>query len=342
MTHKKALHRFAVFTAIGTFCLIVAGGLVTSTQSGLAVPDWPLSYGELMPPMVGGIFYEHTHRMVATFVGLLTIVLAFWLWRKEERRWMRILGFVALGLVMMQGLLGGLTVLLLLPTAVSVTHATIAQTFFALISAIALFTSRWWREKQSQPMVGTKSPSVVWLPSLTTVAVFIQLILGALMRHTDSGLAVPDFPLAYGQLFPSLSPEALTNYNQLLIQSDNRLAADGPITAAQIVIHMLHRGWAIVVSIMILSTSLRLARLSAITNRLSRFSLLLVLLLLVQLGLGALTVLSVKQVGITTAHVAAGALMLITCMLASLHVIKLFGVPLRKPEIVLAAREVPA
>ncbi len=292
--------------------------------------------------MVGGIFYEHTHRMVATLVGLLTIILAFWLWRTEERRWMRILGFVALGLVVMQGLLGGLTVLLLLPAAISVSHAAIAQTFFALVSAIALFTSRWWLERQSQPMAGTKSPSVVWLPGLTTVAVFVQLILGALMRHTDSGLAVPDFPLAYGQIFPSLSPEALTSYNQLLIQSDIRLAADGPITAAQIVIHMLHRVWALVVSIMILWTSLRLAKLSSVTKRLSRLSYLLALLLLVQLGLGALSVLSVKEVGITTAHVAAGALVLVTCMLASLHVISLFGFPSRKPEIVMAAREVTA
>src|SRR5713226_1672795 len=106
--HNKALHRFAIFTAVCTFCLVIAGGLVTSTQSGLAVPDWPLSYGQLMPPMVGGIFYEHLHRMVATFVGVLTIILAVWVWRKEDRGWMRILGFVALALVIMQGLLGGL------------------------------------------------------------------------------------------------------------------------------------------------------------------------------------------------------------------------------------------
>ncbi len=340
--HNKALHRFAIFTAVCTFCLVIAGGLVTSTQSGLAVPDWPLSYGQLMPPMVGGIFYEHLHRMVATFVGVLTIILAVWVWRKEDRGWMRILGFVALALVIMQGLLGGLTVLLLLPTAVSVSHATLAQTFFALVSAIALFTSPWWLEKQPQLSEGAKNSSVVWLPILTTLAVFIQLILGALMRHTHSGLAVPDFPLAYGQVIPSLSPEAVANYNQQLIQTDIRLAADGPISSTQIIIHLLHRIWALAVSIMILWTSLRFAKLSSVTKRLSMFSYLLIGLLLMQLTLGALTVLSVMAVGITTAHVAFGALTLATCVLASLHVIRVFGFPVRKPAIFFSTREVTA
>jgi heme A synthase len=124
------LHRFAVLTAGSTFLLIVAGGLVTSTGSGLAVPDWPLSYGTLFPPMVGGILYEHTHRVVAAFVGLLTAVLAAWLWKCEPRRWVRNLGFVSLAAVVLQGILGGLTVLYRLPTPISVIHACLAQTFF--------------------------------------------------------------------------------------------------------------------------------------------------------------------------------------------------------------------
>ena len=127
------LHAYAVFTAFCTFLLIIAGALVTGNDAGLSVPDWPLSYGKLMPPMVGGIFYEHGHRMVAATVGLLTVVLAFWLWRAEPRRWVRRLGWVALATVVAQGVLGGITVLFYLPVAVSVAHACLAQIFFCLV-----------------------------------------------------------------------------------------------------------------------------------------------------------------------------------------------------------------
>src|SRR5262245_8857817 len=132
-TYDSWRHRFAVLSACCTFLLVIAGGLVTSTDSGLAVPDWPLSYGQVMPPMVGGIFYEHGHRMVATFVGFLTVVQTIWFWRKEPRRWVKFLGVIALCAVVIQGLLGGLTVLFLLPTAISVLHATLAQIFFSLM-----------------------------------------------------------------------------------------------------------------------------------------------------------------------------------------------------------------
>ena len=136
-TGAPGLHRFAVFTAAATLCLIVAGGLVTSTESGLSVPDWPTTYGQNMftfplSKMVGGIRFEHTHRLIASGVGMLTVVLAIWLARREPRRWVRRLGYFALGAVVAQGLLGGLTVLLFLPPAVSVAHACLAQTFFCL------------------------------------------------------------------------------------------------------------------------------------------------------------------------------------------------------------------
>src|SRR6476646_10088864 len=117
---SRALHRYAVLTAAATLFLIVAGGLVTSTESGLSVPDWPLSYGMLMPPMVGGVFYEHGHRMAATTVGFLTLVLAVWTARAEPRPSVRRLAWGALAAVITQGVLGGLTVLYLLPTPVSV------------------------------------------------------------------------------------------------------------------------------------------------------------------------------------------------------------------------------
>src|ERR671939_354274 len=143
------LHRFSVFLAGCTVVLLLAGSLVTSTGSGLAVPDWPTSYGWSMftfPPSkwVGGIFYEHTHRLIASTVGFLTIVLASWLWWKDPRPWMKRLGFVALGAVVAQGVLGGLTVLFYLPAAVSTAHAGLAEIFFCLTVAIALFTSASW------------------------------------------------------------------------------------------------------------------------------------------------------------------------------------------------------
>lgn len=317
--YHKYLHRFAFFTAVCTFFLIIAGGLVTSTGSGLAVPDWPLSYGQLMPPMIGGIFYEHGHRMVATFVGVLAIILAAWLWKKEERRWLRVLGLVALSAVILQGVLGGLTVLYMLPTAISVSHAALAQTFFVVVTSIALFTSRWWKSEQPLLTETDRTPSTLTLCILTTGSVFLQLILGALMRHTDSGLAVPDFPLAYGQLFPALSSESIEAYNKQLIYEDIRLAADGPITSGQIIIHMVHRLWATVVAVLIVWTSLRLRKVSLSAKRFSKFSYLLTALLMLQIVLGALTVLSGKAVAITTAHVATGALLLGSCVLTSLH-----------------------
>src|SRR4029453_15023562 len=121
--HNVWLHRYTVVVAICTLFLVVAGGLVTSNDAGLSVPDWALSYGKLMPPMEGGIFFEHGHRMVATTVGMLTIVLAIWLWRSEQRRWMRRLGFIALAAVMAQAMLGGAPVLFILPRPVRLTHA---------------------------------------------------------------------------------------------------------------------------------------------------------------------------------------------------------------------------
>lgn len=329
--YHKALHWYAVFTAFCTFLLIIAGGLVTSTGSGLAVPDWPLSYGQLMPPMVGGIFYEHGHRMVATTVGFLTIILTVWIWRKETRRWLRWLAVVALLAVIIQGALGGLTVLFMLPTMVSVSHATLAQTFFSLLSSIALFTSRWWIEFQQKESQVKLPKSLLSLCFFVTFAIYIQLILGALMRHTGSGLAVPDFPLAYGQVVPSLSPESLEAYNKQLIYDDIRLAADGPVTANQITIHMLHRFWAVVVALGVVLVSVRLWKLQISAFR--PYIRIILSLLVAQIGLGAWTVLSRKAFEIATAHVAVGALLLVTSVLLTLSLVRFTGYFLLKaPE----------
>src|ERR1700688_2158026 len=190
MTAARAdrnVHRFAVFTGCCTFRLLIAGGLVSSNDAGLSVPDWPLSYGSLLPPMVGGIFYEHGHRMIATLVGTLSIVLAACLWRVETRRWVRWLGVAALGAVVAQGILGGLTVLFFLPPPISAAHATLAQLFFCSVLSIALFTSAWW--ERERPLVADPGrPSVHTLAVLTASAVLCQLMLGAAFRHKAFGI----------------------------------------------------------------------------------------------------------------------------------------------------------
>src|SRR5215510_9435229 len=180
---NRWLHRYAVFTAGATFCLIVAGALVTSNDAGLAVPDWPLSYGSLTPPWVGNIRYEHGHRVVAASVGLLTVILAMWLWRREPRRWARRLGFAALGAVIAQGLLGGITVLFFLPTAISVSHACLAQIFFCLTVVIAMVTSSHWTEVSASPRLRVSASVFTW----TAAAIFLQLTMGAALRHKGFG-----------------------------------------------------------------------------------------------------------------------------------------------------------
>ena len=186
-TYNPGLHRYAVFTACSTFVLLIAGALVTSNDAGLSIPDWPLAYGKLAPPMVGGIRYEFTHRVIAATVGMLTIGLALWLWRVEPRRWMHRLGATALAAVIAQGILGGLTVLLLQPVVASAGHATLAQLFFSTVVAIAVFTSPWWYQPTAE-IADSGTPQVRSLTVWTALAVFLQLILGAIFRHKGFGI----------------------------------------------------------------------------------------------------------------------------------------------------------
>jgi cytochrome c oxidase assembly protein subunit 15 len=176
------LHRFAVALAVCTLFLVVAGASVTSNQAGLSVPDWPLSYGKVMPAMTGGVFYEHGHRMVATTVGFMTVILVIWLWRVEKRKWMKVLGLVSLAAVIVQGVLGGMTVKFMLPKPVSVSHACLAQLFFSATVAIAIFTSPNWKRG---PLYVEDSgwPSMRSLSLLTAILVLVQVALGAGYRH---------------------------------------------------------------------------------------------------------------------------------------------------------------
>lgn len=184
--YRRGLHQWSILLAVCTLFLVVAGGVVTSRDAGLSVPDWPLSYGKLMPPMEGGIFYEHGHRMIATMVGIFTIVSMVWLWTAENRNWLRKLGVVALLAVITQGTLGGLTVIYLLPWWISTMHATLAQLFFSTTVAIAVFTSRWWL---AEPAVMSEIPAtpIRRLALLAPLLVVCQLALGAAARHKAIG-----------------------------------------------------------------------------------------------------------------------------------------------------------
>jgi heme a synthase len=291
------LHRYAKLVSASTVLLIVAGGLVTSTGSGLSVPDWPTSYGWSMftfpmRHMVGGIFYEHGHRLIASTVGMLTIVLAAWLWRAEPRRWVRTLGFGALGAVVLQGVLGGITVLFFLPTAVSTAHAGLAQIFFCLTVTIALVTSRGWHARPAGGWADDYTLRVI--ATATTVLIYAQILIGATMRHADAGLAIPDFPLVFGGLVP-------------------------PRWTPQIAIHYAHRLGALVVAAAIFATSGHVGFHHSARSELRRPALLLAALVLLQISLGGLIVLSKKDVAINTAHVVSGAIVLATSLVLTLR-----------------------
>lgn len=174
-----------MFVAILAFLLLLAGGLVTSNNAGLAVPDWPTSFGSLyrMPRMIGGVKFEHGHRMVAELLGLLTIVVAIWTWLVDRRRWMRGLTLAAVAGVIFQGVLGGLTVLNFLPPAISTAHATVGQIMFCVLAAIAVFTSRSWLEEPAQKILRRDTRPMLRHCWMLIGFLIVQLILGAAFRH---------------------------------------------------------------------------------------------------------------------------------------------------------------
>ena len=290
------LHRYAKLVCSATVLLLVAGGLVTSTGSGLAVPDWPTSYGWNMfafpmRHMVGGIFYEHGHRLIASGVGFLTILLALWIWKVEPRRWMRMLAFAALAAVCVQGLLGGITVLYFLPTLVSTAHAGLAQIFFCMTVAIALFTSRGWVEPRGD-LVDDRLLRLI--AGATTASIYLQVLVGATMRHSDAGLAIPDFPLVFGGLWP-------------------------PDWTPQVAIHYAHRVGALVVSGAVAATVGHIWYHHRRRSELLRPAWLLACLVISQVTLGAWVIWSAKNVAINTAHVVVGALALATSLVLTLR-----------------------
>lgn len=183
----RALHRFAVATASFTALLLVAGALVTSHDAADSVPDWPLAYGRIIPPLIGGIRFEFAHRVIAGIVAVLSAVLAVWLARADPRPYVRRLGWTALALVIAQALLGATRVLFGHPPIVATAHATLAQIFFMITIALALFTSDWGRRELPQ-WDDSGNPSLRALSMGTTAAILVQLVLGAGFRHGAFGI----------------------------------------------------------------------------------------------------------------------------------------------------------
>jgi cytochrome c oxidase assembly protein subunit 15 len=354
-----------VFTAIATLALIGVGGLVTSREAGMAVPDWPNTYGYNMfwfpfSKWVGGIFYEHTHRLTAAFVGFLTTILALWLWIRETKsknRWvgvasistvillmgarklgvfiglavlapiavgisvyhlsrrpneLRWYGIIAFASVILQGVLGGLRVVLF-KDQIGIFHATLAQLFFVLICAIALFTSKWWQNQEPASSARVSGRLNLFLLG-TTFLILAQLVLGATMRHQHAGLAIPDFPLAYGKVWPVMDVASVTQYNQQRVE----VTAVNPITAAQIGLQMTHRIMALLIFSAVIYCALAARRTLGTKHPIARLGLLWLGLICAQAMLGAATIWSNKAADIATGHVLVGALSLMTGAMTSI------------------------
>ena len=343
---KRLLHWYAVATTASVLLLICSGGLVTSHEAGMAVPDWPNTFGYnifLFPVSrwVGGVFFEHIHRLSAISVGLLTVILCVALFIIEERRWVKTLGVIAVAAVVVQAILGGLRVTENNPV-LGLFHGCLAQSFFALMATIALVTSRFWerlenlerartsanererRERQGaaayQSLI-TNHQSLLtsyrrWVIVITAM-VFVQLVLGASMRHSHAGLSIPDFPFSYGHLFPPLDAGSIDKINEA------RGAAAQPYTStALILLQYVHRIWAVLIVAGLVFTAVRLLRNRFLPLFFRRCASVWILLVLVQFCLGAWTVLSNKAADIATAHVFCGAL---TLMLGVLLAVGLSG-----------------
>lgn len=364
-TQDLWLHRFAIVLAVATLGLVTLGGVVTTKGVGMAVPDWPTTYGDhlfLFPfsKWIGGVFFEHSHRLWGSLVGLFTAIIAIWVWVRDtqgRQRWaglavmvlvlglmgyhkpwmlvsvaavsfvaalwaaakavrepdhrLRWLGVIALAAVIIQGVLGGLRVLLDdngWGTEFGIFHAALAQLFFLLVGSIVLITSGWWGRAEPAAQGGAVRRIIL----ATTLLIFVQLIFGATMRHQHAGLAVPDLPLAYGKVWPATDPASVAVYNSHRIEA----AGEHPITAGHIVVHMLHRYTGVVIAVLIL-----VAGIGALRGRhhlLRRFASAWIALALVQVTLGILTITSDRKVDVTTAHVAVGAVTFLTGWLSFL------------------------
>lgn len=375
-----------MLTAVVTFFLLGLGGLVTSHEAGMSVPDWPNSYGYNMflfpvSDWMGGILYEHSHRLLATFVGLLVVALTRWLGGCPARLplaivgalealagfvllrldpkwasaggflagiggvvllaacvWVRnkpapgslpLLGWLAFAGVQLQGLLGGMRVVLS-DAQLGIIHGIVGQAFFFLLCAIALFASRFWTRWMTEKRIPIVERGLRRLVLFTTILIFAQLVFGATMRGQHAGLAIPDFPAAYGKIWPDTSPAAIARYNA------NRMdaIAENPITAFQIILQMAHRMVALAIFILVATSAWQAWRRLGGKNPLAKLAVFWLALIVCQIGLGAWTIWSNKAADVATLHLMGGALSLVT---GALWCIIAFGRRERGMEIAPAA-----
>lgn len=331
--YRPWLHRFAMLTVTVTFGLVVLGGTVTSKGVGLAVPDWPTTFDYnmfLFPPSMwkGGVFWEHTHRLLGSVVGMMSIVVAVWLWVTQVgRSWLRWLGVAALVMVIVQGVMGGLRVTEM-DYRWGVLHGVLAQVFLAVTVVIAAVTSRIWIEMARLRETGGGDPNASYhrcgrglrVLSLATLAVVLmQLILGATMRHSGSGLAIPDFPSAYGGIVPPMSTQAIHEAIDALPYEQ----VTSYYTPVQVWLHFAHRVWAVAVVGVIVWLVTRLCLDTPDLPVLRGPATALVGLVMSQVALGALVIWSGRHPEVATAHQAIGAAILgvVTLLVLRIHVL---------------------
>jgi cytochrome c oxidase assembly protein subunit 15 len=322
-SYNIGLSYFTKLLVFSVALLIFIGALVTSHQAGLSVPDWPTTFGYNMflyplEKWTGGIFYEHSHRLVASFIGLLTVILFAWTALAEKRKWVKKLSALALVAVICQGILGGLTVLYLLPTAISVSHAVLGQTFLVIVLSLAYIQSYEYLNLANSKAHVEELRKVAKISTFCAFIIYLQLIFGALMRHTHSGLAIPDFPTTGGKWLPIFSNETLHNINTQL-----RAMSFPLVDMTQVYIHSVHRFFAFFVTFVVFYTAykaLSQIELKVIKNNIK----FLLVLVITQFALGIFTIWSGKQPVITSLHVVTGALLLATITLLSLRSWKLY------------------
>lgn len=296
VTQGRGLHRFAAVLAGLVVLLIAAGALVKSKEAGLSVPDWPLSYGSLNPPRwwsIENVRAEHGHRLIAGTVAALTVLLALQFRRRETRAWVRRIAYLAVAAVLAQALLGGITVLMFLPPAVSVSHAALAQLFLCLVVSLAVVTSTVWQRADFTLHREASRRRLARLASAATGLIYLQILLGAVMRHTGAGLAIPDFPLVFGGLIP-------------------------PRLDAGVGIHYAHRLGALLVLALVAALVWQVLRRFRNERALVAPTSSLAVLVALQIALGGAVVLTGRAVVPNTVHVAVGALILANSLVLTL------------------------
>jgi cytochrome c oxidase assembly protein subunit 15 len=334
---KRLLHWYAICVAASVLALICSGGLVTSHGAGMAVPDWPNSFGYNMflfpvSRWVGGVFFEHTHRLIASGVGLLTIGLCVLTLIVEDRLWVKWLSGIAVIAVIVQGILGGLRVTEH-NAVLGLFHGCLAQGFFSLVATVALVTSRFWHGIKHASN-GRDIRSLRFWTIIVTVMLFIQLALGASMRHSHTGLSIPDFPTAYGHILPPIDAASVARINE------SRKATQAPISSGLILLQYIHRVWAVLIVVCLTSVAIKILRRRQLTAPVRSAAGFWLVLVLAQFALGAWTVWTNKAADIATSHVFVGALTFMTGVLLSVILSAMLALPSREDSLGSTTREV--